>query len=216
MDRDEQKPNHPSHGLMSFRRVSGTTRRLFGSKVGHSHTIAMKVTEANVSHDPLSHADHYCGGKTLIEVELSESQFAELLTTMNVGEGVPVTVRRTEVLGRVEDIPYSCPRAEMESDLHKSLKSIADRVKTLQKEADELLAKPSLKAEERRRLAFLMMKVVQDMESNLPYVSECFYKAVDKTVVAAKAELDVWVGRAMVQSGGRCIDLQPSVPLLES
>lgn len=89
---------HPAYGMVSFSRVThsggahGANNRLFGSSIDDHHTsIMLEIKEASVRHD-LSR-DWFFPDNTLIKVELSQVQFAELLTTMNAGSGIPCTIR---------------------------------------------------------------------------------------------------------------------------
>jgi hypothetical protein len=81
---------HPSFGMVSFSRCYGTNRRLFQSHVKNMTTVRLRIKQASVKHS--LHQDHTYGEESLIEVELSPAQFAELLTSMNVGDGVPCTI----------------------------------------------------------------------------------------------------------------------------
>ena len=84
----------PAYGMLSFSRVSGGDPNLFGSSVEHDHKISLVLKRGEVSRD--LNSDWYMGNETLFEVEMSYSQFAELISSMNVGDGVPVTIRHVK------------------------------------------------------------------------------------------------------------------------
>ena len=81
---------HPSYGMLSFHRVHGAATPLFGSSVQHRDTIRLTLKEGEVKRS--LNTDWYFGGKQLFEVEMSLSQFAELITSLNMGDGIPVTI----------------------------------------------------------------------------------------------------------------------------
>jgi len=85
---------HESYGMLGFYRVQGTDRPLFGSSLKHNNTI--RLTLKTGVHSRNLNRDWYYGGRTLFEVEMSASQFADLVSNMNVGDGVPVTIKRKE------------------------------------------------------------------------------------------------------------------------
>lgn len=83
----------PSWGLLQFNRCSASYpgRRLFKSDVNNTNFISLTLKTASV-HRNLG-SDFCMDEETLAEVLLSPVQFAELLTNMNVGCGVPCTIR---------------------------------------------------------------------------------------------------------------------------
>jgi len=99
------KTSHPSYGTLAFsRRTGGRGTPLFGSSIEHRDTIAMTLYHADITRG--LHYDSIYGDKKIVEVEMSYSQFAEAITSMNMGSGVPVTVRWTERDGRIPDCDF--------------------------------------------------------------------------------------------------------------
>ena len=73
----KDRVTHPAFGMARFSRVSGDNR-LYGSAVRHQHFISLCIMRGSYQHD--LGRDWYHGGEELIEVFLSASQFAEMLT----------------------------------------------------------------------------------------------------------------------------------------
>lgn len=105
---------HPSYGLLSFSRMSGGTTNLFGSSIQHKDTIKLCISECDVKRD-LS-TDWYHDNGRIIEVEMSYSQFAEAITSMNMGNGVPVTIRWVRGEGRIEPCPFTDKKQQFEEE----------------------------------------------------------------------------------------------------
>jgi hypothetical protein len=84
----------------------------------------------------------------LIEVDMTEHQFAQLITTMNQGMGIPCTIRHI-LMERVPEVPEGL-ESEAET-IHKEFKTVAgkfaDRFTELRKAA-EMLDKPMTAAVE--------------------------------------------------------------------
>jgi len=64
----------------------------------------MYLREGEVSRE--LNRDFYFGGKRIVECEMSYSQFAEAITSMNMGTGVPVTIRYIQDKGKIEECPF--------------------------------------------------------------------------------------------------------------
>ena len=99
--KDTKYENHKSWGMVGlFRQYSGGGTHLFGSDVSNHSTICLKIKHAIKKRE--FGRDWTMGDDTICEVELSAVQYAELLTNMNVGDGVPCTIRYTNTDGHIE------------------------------------------------------------------------------------------------------------------
>jgi hypothetical protein len=98
------RETHPAFAVVTVTRSSGTPRALFQSDLRHQETITLSISEADRIRD-LNH-DRVHPTRELIEVEMSLAQWGSVVSSMGIGSGVPVTLRRTEVLGRVALLPH--------------------------------------------------------------------------------------------------------------
>jgi len=117
MERTQEK--HESYGLVGFSRTThgggGDGANLFGCSIKHNHTIVLKIKRATKERS--LHDDRYYGGETLIEVEMSPNQFAEAITSMNIGDGMPCTIRYVG-RQRMAECPEETMRQVFEHGLH--------------------------------------------------------------------------------------------------
>ena len=117
------KTSHPSYGTLAFsRRTGGRGTPLFGSSIEHRDTIAMTLYHADITRG--LHYDSIYGDKKIVEVEMSYSQFAEVITSMNMGSGVPVTVRWTERDGRIPDCDFISKREQFADEFKEKRKEV--------------------------------------------------------------------------------------------
>ena len=203
MSKKEYK-THPSYGTVQFSRVTcggNTKMHLFGSPItNHFNVIDLIINRAEIKHD--LHQDTIFGHDELIRVRLSAAQFAELLTTMNVGSGVPCTILRIKGQERIPDPPGD----EIELDRVKQnfeddLKELLEDVTKQATELHTLLEKKSLTKEDKRNIQWIVEHVKQAVGSNFKFAVDQFGEATDKVVSHAKAEIDHFV-TAMVQKTG--------------
>ena len=87
-----ERRSHPSYGMMCFSRITGGDPHLFGTSIKHNDKISLVLRTAE--YDRSLNQNWYYGKKELFEVEMSYTQFVELITHMNMGSGVPVTIKR--------------------------------------------------------------------------------------------------------------------------
>ena len=104
---------HPAFAVVSVTRSSGTSRSLFQSDLRHQETITLSISEAERIRD-LNH-DRVHPTKELIQIEMSLAQWGAVVSSMGLGSGVPVTLRRREGIAHVSGLPH-LPRIQKNLD----------------------------------------------------------------------------------------------------
>lgn len=213
---DEFEREHPSYGILHIARTSGGTSaiRLFGSPLAtHYGTIRLTISKGKWLHG--LHHDRYFGmNKDFIEIEMSAAQFADAITSLNIGSGTPCTIRY--VGGeRVPDPPDHATEAEhIRDNFEGSLNKFADKARAYRKRIEELTSKLPAKAKNEIRIA---LDVIEDqLASNVPFVVKQFQEATTRITTSAKAEVDAFVTGVVRAAGlqsiaeGRLPSLLPS------
>lgn len=186
---------HASYGMIGAARWTGSSTRLFGSNLpGHSSGITVTIKSAEVVSYDRGH-EHIHARETIAQVNLSAVQWAEFLTTLNVGEGVPCTV--TFVTGDTQeyrDAPPERPsepervREEFSVGLRTSIDNIAAARATA---ARKLQGKVSAALAKEIDNAFGGAE--QELRSNAPWYVKRFTEATDRVAQSVKAELDAFL-----------------------
>lgn len=200
MEHFKYKEQHESYGLLQISRTTcHPPANLFGSSISHSSLIILRIKRAEKSRD-LSR-DWYFGREMLIEIEMSNTQFAEAITSMNMGSGVPVTLTYVDKQ-RMEPCPEIHKRQEIEREFRKTCKGIAAKTQQAASEARMILAgSGTLKKEDRQRLSDLIFMIQQDISSSLPFVNKSFDEQLDKTIMEAKGECEAFYTNAVHKLG---------------
>jgi hypothetical protein len=213
----EERENHESYVMVGFSRRQGSPGRLFGSSLKtHESYVTLKVSKGERIHS-LGY-DRYYGGMNgdILEVDLSAAQFAELLTTMNVGSGVPGTLRRA-FNKRVE--PASETELEVEKIRVGFKKKMGDLASTCRqdiKDVEALLEKKGLVKADKEAILAKFRRVMMEVESNTPFMLSQFEEATEKVVTHAKAEVDAFMTHNVVSEGLRALaaKMEPESPQL--
>lgn len=184
---------HPSYGMAGFYRVKGKTN-LVGSNIENHEFIRLAIHHAEKKQD-LSREWWYAS-KPIVEVFLSPVQFAQMLTSMNVGDGVPCTLHMVNGQ-RMPEPPKPEQLSEFKQDIHDTC---LDSIKHM-KELKEAISKLNVSAKSKNELQSLVDRSIQELDSNIPFVKEQFDKAMDNTVTEAKAAVDAFVTGAAMRLG---------------
>lgn len=214
---DEVRETHPSFGLVSFSRVSCTPAcNLFGSSIMHGNYIELRIHEAEKIRN--LNYNRYHPNKEYISVMLSPSQFAEAITSMNCGVGVPCTIG-TLYGERIDPCPEHNERQVFEKEFEDKVKKIMGEVLTLLNDTNKILdAKGPVKAADKAAIKAKVEKVYRDVRFNLPFVQSQFNEAVDNTVKEAKAELEAFHISRVIAYGMEAIqnETKPNIGALDA
>jgi hypothetical protein len=197
MNNKETIEEHNSYGLIGLSRISAGERgiNLFGSSIRHSSIMTLRIRRA-VKRRSL--ARYWFGSKEeLIEVYLSPSQFADLITTPNVGDGVPCTIRyiNRQPMGE-------CPEESQRQIFQRELE---DDVSEAMTEANTLVAEVKEMQRQKKTVTndFVdkIEMLAQHINANMPFLHQQFVRAMDRTTTEAKAEVEEFVNAKVYSLG---------------
>jgi hypothetical protein len=191
---------HESFGMLQISRVSvSPPTNLYGSSIKHGNTIMLRIHEGSKRRD--LNRDWYSANKLLVEVEMSQTQFAEAITSLNMGSGVPVTLRY--VMGESKAIcPEEHKRQEIEKEFDATCKNVCNGLDELIKKAQTTLNSGSqIKKADREELLSLLWQIKNNTMSTLPFIQKSFNEQMDKTVMEGKGEIEAFFTGAIQKTG---------------
>lgn len=211
MSDKEEVFTHESYGMVGLSRCTGRVR-LFGSAIPyHDNFIALRIHHAERTH---TLARDWYRAQTItpiIEVFISAAQFADMITSMNMGEGVPCTIKYLDRV-RLEEPPDLETEAEkVQTDFKDDIREVAAKLKEARSEVEELLSKKSLNKGDRAKIQEKFDGIVRHVASNVPFVLESFQEATEKVVTHAKAEVEAFTTTRIMAAGMAAIKNEPGV-----
>lgn len=196
------KHEHPAFATISAARVSGGSPNLFGSNVGHTGFVKIEVHEARLYRDGYSERIHG-GGRTYIEVNLSEAQWVAFVSRMNVGSGTPCTLRH---YGNRDGTVF-CPHI---ADAEKAAERMEGRISEMHGKKLEDISKTSgeiralcegLPVRKRDAILHALGMLTQHLKANHAYAAETLRDYKEKLVVESKTEIDAMLTDAVARFG---------------
>lgn len=198
MKEEQKQITHPSFATVALNRVSSTGTTLFDSPLKHQHFINLSIHKAHkVRHlnQDWVHAD-----EELIEVRMSEVQFANFITSSGIGGGVPCTLNRFDGKS-VPECPSEHARETYENEVKDDLKELTTLLKGLVKTVEEIVAKPRLNVEDKNKLREAAQDAYMKVSDSLPFLHQQFTEKMDKTVSQARAEAIAHVHQVIQKAG---------------
>jgi 16S rRNA G966 N2-methylase RsmD len=186
---------HPTFGIMSICRTSGGVSTLFGSSIKHNNTIRIEISHAELCRN--LNRDVIFDREKIVEIEMSPTQFADAITGLNIGCGIPVTIKW---IGKSEgenlihtEPPYQNKVEQFNDEFEVTMKDLAKRFDTLIELANESHAQ--------KRLIREIELLKQSYAGHAPFITRQFSEQMEKTITEAKGEVEAFVTHA-VQSYG--------------
>jgi uncharacterized protein (DUF342 family) len=185
----DNKEAHPSFGQIKFSRTSATDSNFYGSDLTQGNYITMEVHQSEIYRE-ITCDRYFETGIPLIKVRLTSGQFAELITSMNMGSGIPCTIER--LMGKkVEELPNIQSKKEnVHGKFEEKMIAFQKTIESNQKRIAELTSKPTLTKNDRAEINEMTRLINQELLQNIPYYTRCFQETMDKTVFEAKLEVE--------------------------
>lgn len=197
---------HESYGVIEIARaqVSGGIP-LFGSSILHRNVIHISIQTATL--DRGLNRDWIHGCKHIVDFKMSPTQFADAITSLNVGGGIPITL--DYVIGDEkscrDEPPYESKTRTFNKEFEQDCKDLAKRFDATIKLAEETHAQ--------KRLITEIQMLRQTIASNLPFINNSFTEQMEHTVKEAKGEVEAFVENTIRSCGIEAIRKQsPQLP----
>lgn len=203
---NETEEQHPAYGLMSIHRVTGNPGTLFGSPLDYHHGfIEIHVAKGTVITRNATGEQRYFGASRgdKIVVRMSNNQFAEMITTLNIGVGIPVTItsfdgKPVEEIPQDRDTPLDTLRDSLETELSNKTRTLREAESRL----DEILDKKgALNKKDRLEIKTLYKNILQNFESNTSFAVTLYKETLAKVTTEAKANVDSFVASSLTALG---------------
>ncbi len=178
---------HESYGQIRVVKFTGNGCEFFGSDIVHSGGITLEISRCSV--DEKYNSKFFHEEEELIRVQMSNSQYVDMITSAMNTQGVPCTLIRTENR-RVPQISH------VEDKVEKFKRSMQDTQATYRKQIDSIIEKLSTGTLGKRKVAELTgdLKLLQShIKSNTPFVMDCFEEQMESTITEAKQSVSLYV-----------------------
>jgi hypothetical protein len=204
---------HPCWGTITISRCSCTPpQSLFGSNLSHSHFISLSIHRASKQRQ-LNRDDIY-SEEEIIQVEMSEAQFASFVASMGQGMGTPCTIFRFDGYGITQAPTTDMSRTfyqEGKEKLEELLPTLGEATDMTREMLDTSANKTKLK-----NLAGKLHELESTINDVMPFILAQFAEVMENTVEAAKQEVNAYahqVNKDLAKLGAATEAYAP-VPLL--
>lgn len=180
------REKEPYMVMVGAYRIQGN-KVLFDSEHRHQNYISLRIVQA--SRERSLSRDWIYGEKELIEVNMSEAQWASMISSLNFGSGVPATLFRLQ--------GQSIPQPKMaEARTDEFSKEIVSAITDVVGRLDELK-----KGKHSKSTIQELEVIISHLKSNIPFVAESFDKHMEDRVEKAKVDIEAHMVATVQRAG---------------
>lgn len=202
-DDNAYKLTHPAFAQIRASRVSGN-RTLYGSDFDHHNYI--EITLKRSEWNRTLHHDWFFGRDELYTVALSEMQWANFVSAMNVGDGTPCTMVRDKDVGLYPGVLITDRTEQFADEVRDQTK---DAITDLRELIDAIDAS-GLSKTKAEGLKAKAQKALRTFQDHLPWAEKQFRKHMENSVEKAKAEVAAYANAVIRGAGLTAIEQQRS------
>lgn len=196
--------NHDAFGMIGMSIVTGGDGVLFGSDLNHSQQVRIRIARARL--DRAHSSDHFHADSTMVEVTMSHTQFAEMITSPNRGDGVPCTINyapeRDASIKAMPGIIKAVTKAEiLRGEIKSSAQVQLAKVNEQLAKIEKMLADGNLNKKALKEAVFNMKCHVENTPSNMEYILRQAEKTLEKAVSSAKIDVECYINSAINKLG---------------
>jgi hypothetical protein len=201
---DGTRTTHPAFAQISASRVSGSAN-LYDSDFSHQNFMTITIRKSEL-HRSLSN-DWHVAKDELIQVALSEAQWATFVSSPNNGSGVPCTLNHFQGMPVPELPPPSDSREQFKQEMNETVLQIQSELNSLVGSLGEPLGKTKVAA-----LRKQLDSLAYQLTGSTQFVASQFDEHIERTVEKAKVEVNAYVTNVIHRTG---IDaIKSSAPIL--
>ena len=174
--------------MISVSRIHHQPEYLFGSDVEHMNTVVLRIHHGEHIRDETLHRDIFNDTGTIIEVQMTEQQFAAMITTMNVSGGSPCTISRLN--GKtVAKPPKHRQQQVFERELRDAGTKMTEELTAIEKELESAIETGKLNKTTLRDLLKRLHYAQCAVKDNLPFLYRQYHETLDNAARDAETAL---------------------------
>lgn len=193
--REEETLTHPAFGMIRASRCQGGRGVLFGSDLIHNGHICITISTGQLRRT-LSN-DWYNSRNEIVEVALSEAQWATFVSSLNMGDGIPCTIESRDGVTQ-PGLPRPTPRSRQFST--EAAQTLAKAKEHLQAAAKTIKA-AKITVKLRDELMSSLEQAAMSIGCNLKFVADQFDEHLERGIQAAKMEVGAYVQQTLIRAG---------------
>jgi hypothetical protein len=201
-----ERYEHPAFAVIDVARYSAGGRgfRLFGSELRHHSGITFTISRATLDRR-LNH-DYIHSSTRLIEFHMSEAQWATLVSSLNAGVNLPVTLKYAPKepysLEHMPEVAGDPLQAKFSREFQQEVeRRVSDSKRVIQDLKDMVNDRGAVSKTRMRELVKELDSNIGGLPNTAKFVQDQFNEAMNDTLAAGKAEIEGFTRNLLTKHG---------------
>lgn len=206
MARDKQRPvsepghfdnqtvtHHPAYGMVTVNRTHTNGTTLFASDINHNELITLAFFQGEECETDGDMRQSRRSNRPLLEVSLSPAQWAAMITSFGLGEGVPCTlnyIRDGKIVGLPSIEKVESTRERFDRQIQEAAAREMAKIQEKMDALAGLVAKGKAGKKELAEVYSGLAGAMNNLPGNLSFSTTLMQEAMDHIVASGKAELE--------------------------
>lgn len=184
------KKTHPSFGNIVVTKQRGAEMNMFGSGIPHDTVFHISINKAESSeHTVLSKAP-------IVSFYMTPAHFAEMVGSVGVGQGTPITFDCYPINYTLETAPYidvsGDLKEKLKSDIKNKFENSFKQLYTACEQLSKLSASKTISKKEFDEKVRSLQIQISNLSSNLSFYTEVAEEQIEDSLHSAKAQIETF------------------------
>ena len=185
---DKNKEKSDSYGMIRISRSHGSAHGLFGSSIKHNDTVHIQISNGSVTRE--LHCDWYAEEGKIIDLELSATQFADVIT--GIGSAVPCTITWERGKGPIPFPEYRNKKEEFRDEFQQIVDDSSEKSEALISSVKEIFAKKTITKGDKEEVIRSLNSLSGLVRDHAKYIATCFDEQMERSVAESKGEIEAF------------------------
>ena len=191
---------HKSWGMIGAYRCQGDSKSFFQSDVPCNNHICVRIKTAQLHRD--LNRDWVMGDSLIVSVKLTPMQWAEMLTNMNCGDGVPCTLEFTEKDGLIDFEPEENRLDLLLKETDEKVDKGKEYIKAVQDKIINLANEKKISKKVAEELLFELKNANSCLGGNsIDFIKKQAKEHIENMTVQAKANIGAYIDHKIYSTG---------------
>ncbi len=182
---------HPAYGNVVVTKPQGTERKLFGSDLKHSSTVRLEFTYAE--EDRHLNSSWVRQKARILEVEMTEAQWAHFVASAGMGSGTPVTILAVRE-GDYKNVPgiksQRTAKEKASKEFAENIEDTVEKAEVVLSKLQELITKGKASKKELTEISALVKNSIGRFQADSKFSVDMFEEAMENLVETARIEIE--------------------------
>lgn len=199
---ETETSRHPAFAQVSIHHTQGSAC-LYGSDFEHQSFVTLTIKRSQLNRD--LNRDWHFERETMIEVALSEAQFATMISAPN-RSGVPCTLLQKD-MDMIPGLPRRDSMKLYDAELAQKMKDVVKGLEAHRAAIKAAGAKLPKKVQ--AEMLAPIEDAIREIASNVPFVMRSFDEHMETSIEKAKVEVNAYVTHAVMRAGVDALNGKP-------